>query len=172
VASDWFENDDLFRELLAVGHRWAGVVAAYLRNAGLDVEITPMEWRKTIEHRGEFADEYDLSVIGARVPIHVDVKSRALGFTTPEDYPYPTAFVDTVSGWDAKAHKPSAIVLVSQLTGAMLVIPRTSADKWTRAWSRDHVRGIDDWFYMIDRSLLRPMDVFVEWLLAQTSVRH
>ena len=112
---DWFDNDELFAELLRTGHQWAERVARELRTHGLHVSVTPMAWRESIECRGEFSDEIDLTV-GLRRRKTIDVKSRNLAFTSPEDYPYETALVDTVSGWQAKPRKPAAIVLVSQIT--------------------------------------------------------
>ena len=167
MAPDWFENDDLFREQLRAGHEYATFVADHLRAAGLTIAVTPMEWRATVEARHEFADEFDLVVGHTRRKI-VDVKSRKIDFTGPGDYPYPTAFVDTVSGWEAKVHRPAAIVLVSQQTNAMAVIPVSTKEQWTRKRRHDNVRNIDDEFFFVRRDLLRPIDDLVDWLREQT----
>jgi hypothetical protein len=163
VLSDWFDNDDLFRRELAEGHAYANYVADQIRQRGLQVEVTPMEWRNTIEDRHRFSDEFDLTV-GSRRRCRVDVKSRRLAFTGPDDYPWPTALVDTVSGWDAKATKPSAIVLVSQETRGLAVIRVSTQGDWVVRRRFDQVRRIEDDFYEVRRDLLASFDELVAWL--------
>jgi hypothetical protein len=168
VPIDWFENDELFRELLETGHAFAVKVAEALLSEGLAVTVTPMEWRETIEDRHEFADECDLVVGRSRQQV-VDVKSRKLRFSGPADFPYRTAFVDTVSGWNAKTRKPIAIVLVSQrIPGGMAVIPRSTEPQWTQEIKYDRTREIEDRYYMIEKSLLRPIGDLVAYLRANT----
>jgi hypothetical protein len=162
---DWFENDDLFRRELEAGHRWAEVIARRFLGAELHVEVTPLEWRNDIDDRRRFAGERDLLVGPSRV--HVEAKSRRLHFTDdPATYPFDTAFVDTVSGWDQKPSAPVAVVLVSQLTVGMLVVPvRTTRAQWTIEERRDRVRNISDRWYCVPRPLLLPFDDLVQWLL-------
>src|SRR5689334_18766566 len=126
--TDWFSNDELFRRELSVGHQYAELVAARLREEGLHVVVTPMEVRADIDDRHRFANEFDL-LVGERAPCIIDVKSRDLAFSG-DDYPYPSAFVDTVGGWNAKATKPMAIVLVSQRTQAMRVVSVRRQPQW------------------------------------------
>lgn len=158
---DWFENDELFFDELARGHQWAEFVAERLRRAGFETEVTPMRKRQSIEHRHEFAREIDLLVGPRKAPF--EVKSRDLSFGEDvASYPYRTAFVDTVSGWDAKDPRPVAVVLVSQRTRAMLVVPPSTAPEWERESKRDRVRGIDDEWYTISRSRLLTFDELAE----------
>lgn len=161
--SDWFDDEALFVSQLRTGHAFAEYVAAQIRRHGLVVRVTPMEIRKDIADRHRFADEHDLTV-GRDREVRVDVKSRNLRFSGVADYPYPTALVDTLSGWTAKLAKPSAIVLVSQVTGAMLVVPRSTEPRWIIHRRTDRVRRIDDEFFEVPTSLLRPFDEFVHWL--------
>jgi hypothetical protein len=161
--TDWFENDGLFLTELQDGHREAIGVADRLRDRGLAVEVTPFEWRETIDHRHRFADEVDLTV-GTRAPCHVDVKSRRLSFRGPSDYPWPTALVDTVSGWEAKTRKPVAVILVSKTTGGLAVVRSSTRAQWTTSRRFDSRRGIEDSFFEVDKELLAPFDEFVEWL--------
>lgn len=169
TVAAWLQNDGLFKEQLAIGHRWAEHVVSILTAAGLDAEATPMSVRATVEDRGQYAQELDIVVEGIRV----ECKSRKLRFTdSPSSYPYRTAFLDTVSGWDAKETKPTAVVLVSQLTGACLVIPvRTSRDSWTTRAIHDRVRNIDERCYECPRELLLPMATFVDWLAKRSPSR-
>jgi hypothetical protein len=162
---DWFADDDKFVSRLKTGHQYAEYAAERLTQRGLHVEITPLEIREDIEARHRFADEFDLRV-GEGLHI-VDVKSRTLKFSGPGDYPYATAFVDTVSSWERKTHKPCAIVLVSQPTGGLAVIRASTRPQWTRSWRYDHDRRIWDWFFEVSCDELATFDQFVDWLHAQ-----
>lgn len=126
-----------------------------------------MAWRRSIDRRGDFADEIDLTV-GRERRRTLDVKSRNIAFTSPADYPYETALVDTVSGWQAKPRKPAAIVLVSQITSAMLVIPTSTEPGWTTRRRHDRVRGMDDRFLEIPRGMLVQLSPLVDWLKTHT----
>jgi hypothetical protein len=165
-VTDWLDNDELFERELAAGHHYAELVAKRLRDDGLVVEVTPMAWRSTIEERAAFANEFDLRV-GTKRPAVIDVKSRRERFTAPGDFPYETAFVDTVSGWNAKATKPLAIIMVSQITEAMAVIPVSTESTWTTREVYDRTRKIRDRFYEVRRERLRPLSDLVEWLRAR-----
>jgi len=160
---DWFTNDELFRRELEEGYERAEEVAAALRDRGFRVDVTPLEWRRTIEDRHEFRDEFDLKV-GTRRPCRIDVKSRRLEFSGPADYPYRTALVDTVPGWESKARKPVAIVLVSQFSGGLAVVRASTRSKWTVRSRFDTVRQIKDDFYEVDRRLLASFNELVAWL--------
>ena len=163
TSKDWFDDEKKFVDRLGTGHRYAQAVAGRLRDRGLAVEVTPMEIREHIDARHEFADEIDLRVGRARR--RVDVKSRGLSFTGPNDFPHPTAFVDTVAGWEHKTYKPCAIVLISQRTHGLAVIPASTRKTWKPRRAFDHDREIYDWFFMVARTKLAPFDDFVEWLI-------
>ena len=161
---DWFRNDALFFEQLGIGHAHAEYVARRLREYGLEVDVTPMEIRTDIDDRHRFKDEHDLTV-GTRNRCRIDVKSRDLRFTGVHDYRYATAFVDTVSGWDAKVTPPKAIVLISQVTRAMLVVSVKDRDCWVAKERFDRKRRIDDAYHMVATSRLRPFEALVAYLL-------
>jgi hypothetical protein len=160
-VTDWFENDELFFRQLSTGHEWAEVVAERFRAAGIAARATPMSRRRTLADRHRYRNEIDVLVGPIGAP--VEIKSRNLDFSAdPATYPYDTAFVDTVGGWDAKDPKPVAIVLVSQKTGAMLVVPTSSQATWTRTHKRDRVRNVRDIWYAVDRALLIPFDELLD----------
>jgi len=160
---DWFSDTKLFVSQLREGHEFAELVADRMRGHGIAVRVTPMEIRADIEDRHRFADEHDLTV-GRHRKIRIDVKSRNLAFTSRANYPYPTALVDTLPGWRAKTFKPAAIVLVSQITRAMVVVPRSTEARWTVRRRTDHVRSIDDRFLEVPRGLLRSFEDLVHWI--------
>lgn len=163
MSDDWFENDDLFFHELQEGHRYARLVAARIEAEGIRAVVTPMRVRGHVADRHDFADESDLTV-GTVRPCIIDVKSRDLDFTGPRDYPYPTALVDTVKGWEQKLHKPLAIVLVSQRTEGIAVIRVSGESRWLRQRRFDHKRRIEDVFFEVAKRELATFEEFVEWL--------
>ena len=97
---------------------------------------------------------------------YIEVKSRKLGFNSdPDSFPMPTAFVDTVSGWRKKEKLPLAIVLVSQMTGKILVVPVTTSSNWKTIKSFDRKRKIEDLWYTVSKDLLKEYKVFLDWLI-------
>jgi hypothetical protein len=164
--SDWFDNDELFRKELEEGHRWASLVVDRLNEQGVPALLTPLAWRKSIHDRSEFVDETDIVVQTSAGPLPIESKSRNLHFTEdPTTYPYPTAFVDTVSGWDKKTTKPFAVVLTSQKTQQMLVVPSRSPSLWwltTTAY--DRTRRIQDVWYEVPCYSLLPFQTLVDAL--------
>jgi RNA polymerase primary sigma factor len=171
ATARWLDNDQLFFEQLEIGHDWAEKLATRLTAAGVSASATPMVRRSSVDHRHEFRNEQD--VVLARGHRAVEVKSRNLAFfEEPSTYPYPTALLDTVSGWDAKHPKPIAVVLVSQITGAMLVAPLSTSDNWTVTNAHDRVRGIDDRWYTVDVDDLIPFPVFVQRLRSDGTDSH
>ena len=153
---------DHFVRRLDRGKKCEELVADLLASQG--VNAVPTKWGLA-RHKGEivqFKDEIDLLVNG----LPVDVKSRTISFTSQEDYPYPTAFVDTVSGWEAKKRKPVAIILYSEPTGGTLVIRPSTRDSWTSQRRFDRDAGYSDDFYLVNKELLTSLDEFVLWLTA------
>ena len=164
--TDWFANDELFRSELEAGHEWARLVAERLQAAGIAAALTPMAWRRDVDDRGRFNNERDVEVETGRGTLAIEVKSRRLAFTDEvASYPYDTALVDTVSGWEAKRQKPVAVVLVSRKAAGILVVStRRTRDLWTVKHTHDRVRGIDDQWYQCPAALLLPFRVLSDWL--------
>lgn len=157
-------DDELFRHEATIGHRWSDYVCGLLSDAGVLCHTQPLEFASSVADRVRFQQEQDIlldSVGGC-----IEVKSRRLKFTdSPDSYPYSTAFVDTCHGWDLKQPKPRAVVLVSQLTQACLVIPTSTQAGWTRRQSFDRVRKIEETWYCAERASLRPLAELVDWLV-------
>lgn len=168
---DWFSNDALFAEELRRGHTWARHAASKLRSEGLAVQQPRLELRETIDDRGRFGSEEDLIVLLPGGRFLIECKSRNLRFSDdPASYPYPTAFVDTVSGWDQKQEKPRAVILVSQQTGGMLAVSvRETTQDWTITKRRDRVRGIPDSWYEVRKDQIRPFRDLTDYLVSQST---
>ena len=155
---------ELFIKQLSIGHKWAKHVAERLNDQGVMCEVTEMEIRRDLSDRAKFADEKD--IVFNNMPGYLDVKSNTLKFSDdPHSFPYYKAFVDTKYGWDRKAEKPLAIVLVSQFTGDMLVIPTSTEKTWEPVDKYDRVRQINDTFLQIKKTNLRRFSDLVEWLI-------
>lgn len=167
-AIPWMENDALARRLTEEGWKWQRMVGSFFEARGLPVILPPYSWRATHEEIPQHSDSKDLIVCGERI----EVKSRDLDFTSdPTTFPYDQAFVDTVSSYDNYSIKPIAYVFVSQRTGSMLATPGRHIDsvsRWTTKRAYDHVRGIHDLFYLVDRSLLTSIGVVVNHLKSLT----
>lgn len=159
--TDWHRNDALLAAQLTEGHRYAEVVGAGFRTAGLTVEVTPPSMRATIADRHAYDDEADLLVAG-RI---IEVKSRGFHFTDdPASFPFPTAFVGTVAAWSAKQRPRCAVVLISQSTEAMLVAPLSSRAEWVEVSNVDRVRRISVRSLAVPRAALRRFAELVVWL--------
>lgn len=156
----WAENDELFFRQLEIGHSAAKIVSLRLSEYGLTAEAGPLVKRESLQDAARFQGEYDLRVNG----LPVDVKSRSLRFRGPEDYPFETAIVDTADGWQAKPHKPSAVILFSQPLGGMAVVPVSSQDSWVHTERFDSVRRINVSLYEIHKSRLASVEQFARWI--------
>jgi hypothetical protein len=176
TQTPFHRNDALFHRELLTGHRWATRVGDRLRqqipeHCGYDVTVTPMEWRDGLHDLQRFRSEKDI-VVGRRGEAEcvVEVKSRGLHFTDdPSSYPerFDTAIVDTVDGWDSKVHRDQviAVVLVSQATAGMLVVPvRTSRRSWVTERRWDDTRKHWAWNYEVPRDRLARMADLVTYI--------
>lgn len=164
-------NDALFHRELSTGHRWAQRVGERLRESGYPVTVTPMEWRDNLADLQRFRSERDIVVGRPGGPeFVVEVKSRGFEFGDHwSTYPHTTAMVDTVEGWDTKAHRDQvrAVVLISQRTGGMLVVPvRATRATWKPVLRYDKVREHDALNYEVPTRLLLPMASLIRQLAA------
>lgn len=157
------QSAKVFWSEAAVGQQWAEKVAATLNNCGINCYATPLEFATGIEDRARFENEQD--IIFTSQTGCIEVKSRRLKFTNdPNSYPYETAFVDTVQGWNKKYPKPLAVVLISQITAAKLVIPVSTQQQWGRVNAYDRVRHFRENWYTVNKTMLTPFTQLVEWL--------
>lgn len=137
----WFGNDKLFKQELIKGILWQLYVAEKFRHMGydvnrIDISMTP----GPVEKREDFVNSKDL-IAGGKL---IEVKSRNVEFTSADDFPYDTLFIDTKDGFDKKKDKPEMYVCVSQITGAACALDVSKTkDLWevTRTW--DTVRKIN-----------------------------
>jgi hypothetical protein len=91
----------------------------------------------------------------------IEVKSRKEKFDSAENfgqllrrkYKQSGIFVDTVHGWAQKSPKPKLIFMISQITGAIIVLPGRTQEQWTHGTFNDRRRGYSDTFYKADPEL-------------------
>jgi hypothetical protein len=160
---NWMENEKLFVQQLKVGNKWTEYVAEKLRENDIGAYATDLEIRDGVEDRYRFTNEQD--ILFNTMPGCIEVKSRKIKFfDDPYSYPMQTAFVDTVFGWDKKVPKPLAVVLVSQITKEILVVPVSTENKWGTSTHFDKVRKITETSYTVDKGLLKTFSEFTDWL--------
>lgn len=161
----WRRNDALFRAELREGRRWQEWAAKELEFRGLHVELAEHSERAAIEDADRWTmQDQDLVVRNSAVGDCVlEVKSRPLYFIDPPGYPYPTALVDTVDGWAAKAVEPRAVLLVSRPAKRILVVSAATRPRWLRKTAMDRVRNTMAEFYECPRTLLAGF----EWLVSK-----
>ena len=154
----WRENAALFEAELREGRRWQEWAAAELRlHLGLEPELPVFELRRSIADADRFTvDDDDIVLRGTAVgDVVLEVKSRPVYFVDPAGYPYTSALIDTVSGWDAKRVEPRAVLLVSRTAQRMLVAPSATRPRWSVMRAHDSVRNTWDDFYHCPRGLLQ-----------------
>jgi len=168
---DWFENEALFFEQLEIGHSWSQYVAKILNQHDVPCHATQMEKRKNIYDRHRFQNEQD--VVLHKVNGWLEVKANTHEFDwDPSSFPYSRPFVDTQAGWRRKNPKPLAVCLVSQQTGAIIVIPASTESSWRPVVKYDHVRKIEDTFLTVHRDQIRPFSDLVHYLKTRQAYRE
>lgn len=160
-------SQKVFEEQLSIGSKWADYVANYLNSKGVLCLATPMRVAQTKEEIQEFTlNDKDITFL--EMPGNLEVKSRNLGFNnTVNSFPFHTAMVDTVSGWNQKSEKPIAVVCVSQVTKCLLVIPTETEHLWGQETQYDKLRGHSDTFYVVPKEHMKPITWLVDKLLEE-----
>jgi hypothetical protein len=162
MTTQTLEPDALFLAELKSGHQWQLWAALQFLKHGLAVQVPELKVRPSQDDINDYTDTGDVIVL---LPVRnaiFEVKSRDITFTSSRDYPYTTAFVDRVKTWERKKdNRPTGILLVSQLTGAIVGVPSNSQARWTIETRHDNVRDYDRDYYMADKSLLYDFDDIV-----------
>lgn len=167
AIENWLANDELFFEQSHIGRQWELYIGLLLLNEGFSVKLTP---KKDLEARDDikkYNNQKDLLVgsFESNEQIYFEVKSRKLEFTTPSDFPFDTALVETVSSWKKKTKKPHLILLISQKTKKIVGVNRNTEDKWIiKEDQYDSVRKITDPSYLVSKELLTEWGSIVNWL--------
>lgn len=139
---------------LAKSTSWVQGVVDALNAAGCQATSQQVSIRESVADIATYSqDETDVRVAPG---FSIEVKSRNVAWTTPQDFPYDTMIVDTLSGYLMKAVRPLAYVCVSTKTGAMSVIPPFTASTWGCERKVDRRRQALDGGAFVDKYLLAP----------------
>ena len=138
-------------------------VARMLREAGIDVDVPSPRIRGALAEAEEFSKKEMDILLPASNEI-IEVKSRNIAWRDLADYPFDDMIVDTVSGFDKKARKPLAYVIVSalDLRGTPLIAFSAGRSKWTKEQRYDKVRGLRDWYYHAAKKNITTFDELVK----------
>ena len=170
------EKSTHFKENLEASEEYRQMVARYLMERGVRIEVPPMEYRKDMNDRGRFKNEKDI-IAWPGVADHemcvVEVKSRDQEFTDAQDfsrrlkrkYGQTGIFVDTTHGWSQKDPKPKLIVMVSMKTKAMIALPGKTQEHWYTGNHHDNSKGFNDNFYKCEPEHFISMEEAVEKIL-------
>ena len=146
------------------GGKWAKRVAKRLNDNGVNCEATEVKIARNNEERDQMT-KFEKDIIFDWSDKCLEVKSSTRDFTDDiSTYPFSSLFVDTVSGFDAKAEKPVAYVLISQISGGIVCISPKPYDKWVKVNTFDRKREIMEWFYSAPKDVLIPFSTLVDFL--------
>jgi hypothetical protein len=95
--------------------------------------------------------------------VALEIKVRGLTFTSPDDFPYPTVFVDDLNG--LRRATPFAWVYISQQTGAWVWLSSLDRDEsWAEQTVWDTMRGFNVPTLVAPSKFLRPASTLCELL--------
>lgn len=178
----WLENDALFFEECRKGQKWQEYIGKYLQGKGLVVEVPELSFRdnpnvadftddeagrwamarkKAEIARTEYINSKDLLLVPKWT---LEVKSRNLYFTSPDDFPFGTVIVDTVYGYDQKQPKPALYICVSQKTGKAIATLGNKPGRWFKKKAFDKVRKIQENNYECPMEYWKPLDEIISSL--------
>ena len=165
------ENNGIFFKEIREGHRWQLWAGFQFLTEGFIVQVPVLKIRPNRQEIDSYTDEGDIYIWRNNTKeefLRFECKSRNLSFTTNQDYPFPTAFVDRVNTWRRKAKKvPAAILLISQVTGVILAIPTWTQHKWFIKDAHDSVRGYRRQYYMVQSAHLVNWDTLISQIKGQ-----
>ena len=149
-----------FRNSLRAGHdaerRWVEDMRESGRSAGHGSKLVIMNADKNTIHT-EAPDAVGL--------VGIEIKERNLRFTSPEDYPFDTVFVDDLRGMRQEQYRKFAYVFVSRLTGNWVWLsPLDQDDTWTREATFDSTRQHKLPMLVAPKRHLRPASQLVSLL--------
>lgn len=163
--SEWNQDEGHFQRRIGTGREREAYVAYRLIAEGLEVSVPALRVRPRYEDRADYRDSRDMICAGQEL----EIKSTRFAFTSKRDFPFDPCFVDTEEKIEAKG-PPFAFLIVSQKTGAIMVVPGKTRDRWVKMSGRDNDRGCPVRWLGCELSLVREFSELVDHLLElQTS---
>lgn len=141
------------------------MASAFLEH-GVEAEALRKTCRPTRRDAQRYSDAGDVAILGTRWT--VEVKSRRQKFCAdPSSYPFRRVLVDSAHAVRKMGRHTAAIVIVSQLTGAMVVVPMSTR----RAWFDGSIDTLDGAkaAKFVARKHLRRFCELALWLSCQAS---
>lgn len=154
---EWYNDEAGFAEELARGRKTQFRVAMRLIPLGLFVKVEKFKDRKGLASNDPACqNDEDVVIEGGHM---LEVKGRAIEFTEVEpcDFPYETVFLGAERRWNERKKKPCAVVIVSEVTDAMLVIPYATRSLWIPNETFDRRRKF------VEHGLGAPRSCVVSW---------
>lgn len=149
-----------FRSALNSGHRaeraWVDDVRAAGRSVAHGKKVVIQKHNKNTDHC-ESPDAVGL--------FSLEIKERSISFTSPEDYPYDTVFVDDMRGLERETLQHLAYVYRSKPTGAWVwLTPLDRDDRWVVKEVFDRGRGHIVPTLVAPKDCLRPAEALLSFL--------
>lgn len=150
-----------FSDALLRGHQAEREWVEELRDSGAAVAHGKKITSPKFDPRGERCQNPDAVAL-----IRVEIKQRDLKFTGPDDFPYPTAFVQNISNEAADKTSPLIYVLRSAPTRCWVwVLGADRNAEWTESLVRDTTRGTMVQMLSCPKSHLRTSDSLLPFLI-------
>jgi hypothetical protein len=150
-----------FRNSLSNGHKAEQAWVDKARLLGLSVahgkKVVIRRHNKLTDHCGN---------PDAALLMTVEIKERSLTFTSPDDFPYSTVFVDDLRGLGKETLRPFAYVFVSRTTGHWVwLTPLDRDESWQETIVKDSTRGHEMGMLVAPKSHLRPAEQLQQYLV-------
>lgn len=150
-----------FRSALSSGHRaeraWVDAQRSLGRSVAHGKKLVLTKHNKVTDH---------CATPDAAVLLVLEIKERNLTFTSPDDYPYATVFVDDMRGLGRESVRPFAYVFVSRATGEWVwLTPLDRDESWTEQVVHDRTRGHEMGMLVAPKSHLRHAKQLTDFLV-------
>lgn len=168
------EKDSIFKKQLDLGYKFQKYVRDKFIEAGFRACVPKKKVRPDRSRIDEFSDEFDVLVFvkNLKNAIIFETKYLRRDFTCIEDFPFTRPFCDRVGTWERKSkkNKPHGIIIGSQFTNAMFLIPVSSEIHWTikrnvedKSRSTPEEKYIHD-YYEVEKKYCRSWEWLIERL--------
>ena len=143
------KTDDQFIQDFNASHYYVNKVANWFQSRGIRARLFSHRLRPDVSKRELYRDDGDIEVT-----LRVGVKHRTnINFTTIEDYPFPTIFVDSVSSMDSNKSDLYGMTICSQDGKYMIIIPKSTMPQWKKTTVMDKRSNQECTFYEVDKHL-------------------
>jgi len=160
------KNDPTFVKDLKESHQHVQKVAGWLQEHGLDAQVQELKIRGEVQEMRKFADNGDIYIGEHRI----EVKQRRVKFTGPDDFPYPTVFVDVAHTWKRALREgcvPFAYIITNKDSTSALVVFGDTHEEWQLIEKWDRAKKRKRKFLEAPIKLAQPLSALVERLRSE-----